>query len=224
MSRQFTVIDAPQRSEAWTMARLGRLTGSRASDMLATRKDGKEAAGRTNLRVQLVLERVTGQPQERHFQSAAMQYGSEMEPEAYAAYEALTGTMLKRTGFLSHSGLMVGCSLDGHTGDFEGLIEIKCPIPATHLDYVRTGVIPGEYLKQITHALWVSGAEWCDWMSYERTFPEHLRAKLVRVRREDVDIEAYKKQAMAFLAEVDREVEAVHTMTDVTSVLRKVVA
>jgi hypothetical protein len=124
--RAFAVIDAPQRSPEWFAARLGRLTGSRAADMLATIKSG-EAAARRDLRMQLVCERLTGQSQEEPFVNAAMQRGIDCEPLAFAAYEAQTGQVVNRTGFLAHTGYMVGCSLDGHVGDFEGLVECKCP-------------------------------------------------------------------------------------------------
>src|SRR5215510_4531737 len=203
--RKFAVIDAPQQSDAWKAARLGRLTSSRANDMLATRKDGKPSASRDNLRVQLVLERITKCPQERTFQSAAMDYGLAMEPEAFAAYEAMTGQMVQRSGFLSHNELMAGCSLDGHVGNYQGIVEIKCPIPATHLDYLRTSQIPTEYLRQVQHALWVSGAEWADWMSYERSFPERLRTKIVRVHRSDLDMAAYALAVRLFLSEVEKQ-------------------
>lgn len=220
MSRAFTVVDAEQRSPEWFQARLGRLTGSRAADMLAQINKG-ESAGRRNLRMQLVLERVTGRRQDSQFVSAAMQQGIDREADAYAFYEALTGQMVSRTGFLRHDALPVGCSIDGHVGDFDGIIEIKCPIAATHWDSLRTGVIPGEYQKQIVHGLWVSGAQWCDWLSYHPEFPEPLQGKLVRVERSEVEIAAYAAKAQAFLAEVENDVQAVRTMTQLPQVLRE---
>ena len=214
MSRPFTIIDAPQRSPEWFAARLGRLTGSRASDMLATLKSGGEAAGRRNLRVQLVLERVTGKSQENGYQSAAMTQGIEREVDACALYEALTGDVLTPTGFVAHTELLAGCSLDGHVGDFEGLIEVKSPIAATHLEYLTTDVIPGDYLKQIQHNLWITGAGWCDWLSFNPDFPAPLRAKLVRVERDNAAIKAYELLARVFLREVDTEVEHLLRMVD----------
>ncbi len=211
--RQFTVVDAPQRSEQWFAARLGRLTGSRASDMLSTLKTGKgEAAGRRNLRVQLVLERVTGRSLEDGFQSKAMEQGIIREVDACAMYEALTGTFLHSTGFLAHNTLLAGCSLDGHVGDFEGIIEIKSPQPATHLDYLRSGQIPDNYYKQILHGLWMSGAPWCDWLSYNPDFPAHLQTKLVRVERNEAEIKAYELMVRMFLGEVEAEVTAIREM------------
>lgn len=204
----FTVVNVPQRTPEWMAARLGRLTSTGANDMLATLKSGGEAAGRRNLRVRLMLERVTGKSQERDYVSPAMQAGADAEADAVAAYEALTGTVLHRTGFLSCDDLMAGCSLDGHVGDFDGIVEIKSPLAATHLDYLKTGKVPTDYLRQVTHALWVTGAAWCDWFSYQPAFPEWAQIKLVRVDRADVDIDGYERMARAFLAEVDAEVAA----------------
>jgi len=126
-ARAFTVHDVPQRSPEWAAARLGRLTGSRAADMLATVK-GRESIGRRTLREQLVGERRTGRSHASTFVSAAMQTGVAHEPAAREWYEALTGRFLTQSGFLSHDTLQAGVSLDGHVGDFEGLVEIKCPL------------------------------------------------------------------------------------------------
>lgn len=206
----FTVIPCAQRTPAWVTARLGRLTSSRAADMLAVIKSG-EAASRRNLRVQLVLERLTGRSQERAYLSQAMIDGIEREAEARGWYEALTGRLLTETGFLSHDGALAGCSLDGHVGYFEGIVEIKAPIAATHLEYLKTGVVPGEYQKQITHALWISGARWCDWLTYQPDFPEEMQVRIVRVQRDEAAIAEYERKALAFLAEVERELDAILT-------------
>jgi len=101
---RFTIIDAPQRSDAWFQSRAGRLTGSRAADVLATIKSG-EAAARRDYRMQLVTERLTGQPQDDGggFVNAAMQRGVELEPKARLAYESITGNVAGQTGFLAHT-------------------------------------------------------------------------------------------------------------------------
>jgi hypothetical protein len=221
--KAFTVIECQQRSEEWVKARLGRLCGSRASDMLATRQDGKPAAGRANLRTQLVLERLTGKPQESTYQSPAMQAGVENEADALLLYEALTGQLVERTGFLSHNAMLAGCSLDGHVGDFEGIVEAKCPLPATHLEYIRSGKVPGDYQKQILHSLWITGAQWCDWLSYQPSFPEHLQVRIVRIERNEVAIDEYEQKARLFLAEVERDIETLNTMTNMRRTLSLVV-
>ena len=190
-----------QRSEDWFRLRLGRLTGSRASDMLATIKSG-EAAARRDYRTQLVVERLTGSPQEDGFTSKDMQRGVELEPIARAAYEAQTGILVDESGFIASEDYMVGCSVDGHAED--GIVEIKCPKTATHLSYLRNG-LPSTYVPQITHNLWVSGAAWCDFVSFDDRLPEHLRLYIVRVPRDEAVIAEYAKKALAFLDEVERE-------------------
>lgn len=221
--RSFTVVDAEQRSPEWFAARLGRLTGSRAADMLATIKAG-EAAARRDLRMQLVCERLTGQLQEDAFVNAAMQRGVDLEPVAFAAYEGVTGNLTHRSGFLAHTEHLAGCSLDGHVEDFEGIVELKCPKSATHLRYLRAGTVPPEHLAQITHNLWVSGAAWCDFVSFDDRFPENLQLFRVRVPRDEAAVAAYAAKALAFLAEVQTEVEAIQTMSHLGTVLREAVA
>lgn len=205
------------------MARLGRLTGSRAADMLATIKSG-EAAARRDLRLQLVCERLTQQVQEDGFVNAAMERGIALEPAAFAAYEARTGHVAQRTGFIADREYAVGCSLDGHVGDFEGIVELKCPKSATHLKYLRGGIAPADYLPQITHNLWVTGAAWCDFLSFDDRFPAALQTFLVRVERDAQAIAAYEAKALAFLDEVDRDVLAVRSMTELSAVLKEAVA
>lgn len=209
--RPFEIVTAEQRSPAWHAARLGRLTGSRAADMLAVIKSG-EAAARRDLRVQLVCERLTETLQEDPFTSAAMQRGIDCEPMALAAYEALTGQMAARTGFLAHTTLAVGCSLDGHIGDFVGILELKCPKSATHLAYLRAGQVPAAYVPQITHNLWVSGAQWCDFLSFDDRFPIGLQTFLVRAMRDEQRIASYALAASLFLSEVADEVDAVRAI------------
>lgn len=208
----FTVHMDEQRSPAWFQSRLGRLTGSKADVILGTLKKGGEPAGRRDYRLQLVIERLTGTIQEEPFTNPAMQWGIDQEPAAFEAYDALTGVFASRTGFLSHNDLLVGCSLDGHVGDFYGIVEFKCPKTATHIGYLKGGVVPSDYLPQITHNLWVTGAEWCDFMSFDPRLPEHLRTFLVRVPASSVDLSAYELAARLFLGEVERELEVVRSL------------
>lgn len=207
----YTVITAPQRSPEWFAARAGRLTGSSAADMLATRKDKAEAADRRKLRLRLVCERITGRAEDDDaFVTRELQRGIALESTAAAAYEAATGQIARWSGFLSHDELMVGCSLDGHIGDpVIGIIEIKCPKATTHLGYLQAGVVPDEYLPQATHNLWVSGADWCDFVSFDDRFPEPLQLFIARVTREQINFDDYAAKVKAFLSDVDRDIAEV---------------
>lgn len=204
------VIDCPQRSPQWFAARLGRLTGSRVADAFATRKDKTEAAGRRNLRIQLVLERLTGKPQEKQFISQAMERGAQLEADAVAAYEAETAVFIEPVGFIAHDDLMAGTSPDGLIGD-DGGVEVKCPEAAAHLDYLRGG-LPNDYYLQCVHGLWLTGRAWWDFVSFNPEFPPELRLKRTRVTATDTERAAHEVNVRAFLAEVDRETEAVRSL------------
>jgi hypothetical protein len=206
----FTIIDAEQRTPAWFAARAGRLTASCAREMLATVQKG-EAAARRDLRARLVVERLTGLPEDdgTGYVNGAMQWGLDHEQDALAAYEALTGNLATSVGFLAHTELMAGASPDGVIGDFDGLVELKCPKSATHFSYLRGSVAaPAEHLAQLTHLLWLTGCPWVDFLSFDPRFPNALQTFYVRVKREDVDVDGYGAKATAFLEEVDREVAA----------------
>lgn len=207
----FTILNCEQRSPEWYQARLGRVTGSCANDFLTTIKSG-ESATRRNLRTRLVLERITGKSQENDYVSQDMQNGIDREDDAVALYEALTGRFVDRVGFLQHTGLMAGCSPDGVLDDFHGLVSIKCPKPATHLDFIEGGSIPLDYLRQCTHELYISGAEWIDFLSYQPSFPESLRSRLVRIYAKEIDLKAYDGLLKIFLAEVDAKEAAVRKL------------
>jgi predicted phage-related endonuclease len=211
MNNNFTVIDAPQRSDGWFAARAGRATGSRAAALLARIKSG-EAAARRDYRMQLAVERLTGRPMANDFTSAEMQRGTDLEPVARARYEAETGSLVTETGFLQHNDLLAGCSLDADIDGFTGILEIKCPKSTTHIGYLQDGKMPSDYLPQITHNLWITGAEWADFCSFDDRLPEGLDWFQVRVFARDVDIGGYEKEAIRFLAEVDEMTETLRKL------------
>jgi hypothetical protein len=107
---------------------------------------------------------------------------------------------------------MVGCSLDGDVDDFQGIVEIKCPKSATHLGYLKAGKLPADYLAQVTHNLWVSGSAWCDFVSFDDRLPEDLQLLIVRVTKDELNVDAYAAAAQKFLEEVDAEVRAINAM------------
>lgn len=203
-----------QRSAEWFALRTGRLTGSVAGDMLATLKGKGEPACKRDLRLRLALERLTGVPLEDGdgYVSPAMQRGIDKEAAAIAAYEAQTGNLVRRTGFITHDSLLAGCSLDGDVDDCTGVIEVKCPKAATHLSYVQYGGIPPAHLAQVTHNVWLTGAEWCDFVSYDDRFPSDLALFVVRVTRAALEPTVYELALRLFLSEVDAEVAAIDAL------------
>lgn len=193
-----------QRSDEWFAARCGKATASRFADVMATVKTG-ESADRRNYRAQLVCERLTGKPAET-FTNRSMQIGTEREPDARVMYEATTGECVNEADFVLIEGLRAGASPDGLIGD-DGLIEIKCPNPATHIDYLRLpdGECPRAYFWQVQGQMLATGRQWCDFVSYHPEFPGELQIVVRRVQR---DKSALAKLVMGlgkFLEEVDAE-------------------
>lgn len=209
-----TVHTCAQRSEEWHALRVGMVGGSCASAILATRKDGKEASARRDLRLRLACERLTGQTQEDTWLSGDMVRGMDLEPPAVLAYETRTGHMVRPVGFVVIDDPAAGCSPDGVIGDFDGIIEIKAPRAAIHLGYHESRKVPDEYRAQIVHNLLVTGAPWCDFVSYCPFLPEALRLLVIRMERNDAEIASYELLLRQFLADVDKEIERVKALCE----------
>ena len=208
----FKVHDVAQRSPEWLQLRVGMLTGSCADAVIAQRKKGTgELKVRADLRRRLVCERITKLSAEEPFRASNhMERGETLEPAAFAAYEAETGLGASRVGFISHATLAAGCSPDGYIGEWEGVLELKCPKSTTHLDYVMDpAAFRTEYFGQAVHALWLTGAQWCDLVSFDNRLPVTLEMVRVRIMAADVDLPAYELAVALFLSEVDAEVQKV---------------
>lgn len=205
--------DIEQRSPEWRELRRGRLTSSRAHEVGNYRNDGQESNYRRNLRVKLAVERITEQVvEEDDWSSRAMQRGKELEPLAIAAYEAATGQLVEPCGLVTSNDVMAAASPDGVIGDFDGLVEVKCPLLATHYEYLKAQAIPSNYQWQIRHLLWVTGAEWCSFFSWHPSFPPELQSVHILVTRDDAPLDEYEEAALKFLGEVDVEEKLVRKM------------
>lgn len=205
------VHDVAQRSPEWLAIRAGKVTGSNADAILKVRQRGSgELAIRTDLRHRLVVERLTGMAvDDIPYKGKDLQHGIDCEPEAFAAYEAANREIVTRVGFVSHDTLMAGCSPDGYVGDWEGIVEFKCPASSTHLDYRKANIIPADYKPQLIHSLWITGAEWADFCSFDPRFKDpSLRLFQKRLTRDGIDFVAYELAIQLFLSEVEKEVAA----------------
>lgn len=190
-----------QRTDAWFSARLGRVTASRISDLMAKTKSGPSAS-RKNYMMQLLCERLTGRKEEG-FTSAAMQRGTDMEPIARSAYEVDKGVMVQECGFVPCPMIeMAGASPDGLVND-DGLVEIKVPNTATHVDFLRTGQIDSGYQLQMMFQMMCTGRKWCDFVSFDDRLPEPLQYKCVRLMFDEEVAANIHKEVAVFLAELD---------------------
>lgn len=190
-----------QGSPEWFAIRAGKVTASRISDLTARTKTGW-GASRANYAAQLVAERLTGEPGET-FQNAAMKWGTDTEPHARAAYEFQTDATVDEVGFIVHPRIeLSGASPDGCVGD-AGLVEIKCPNTATHIDTLLGREVPSKYIPQIQWQLACTGRAWCDFVCFDPRMPEAMRLFVRRVPRDDAMIAELEKQVVEFLSEID---------------------
>lgn len=199
-----------QRTEEWFAARCGKVTASRVADVIAKTKSGY-GAGRANYMADLVVERLTGQ-KAQGFSNAAMEWGVEQEPAARAAYSAKTGILVEEVGFIDHPTVaMSGASPDGFAE--EGLVEIKCPNTATHLEYVLAQLPPLKYFTQMQWQMACTGRPWCDFVSYDPRLPERLQLLVVRVPRDDEYIAMLETEVTKFLVELDEKLNQLEKVT-----------
>lgn len=201
--------DHKQGSEAWRLSRAGVVTASRFSDVMARIKSG-ESATRYNYKAEIIAERLTGLPAP-NFTNAAMQWGTDHEDEARKVYEAITGLTVEQTGLVMHSKLKAGASPDGLVGS-GGLLEIKCPNTATHIQTLLAEDVPKKHYAQIQGQLWITGRAWCDFMSYDPRLDDKNAVFIVRVERDDDYIDLLEDQIEDFLEEVDELISKLRSL------------
>lgn len=195
-------INLEQGSDAWKLARLGHVTASNMAEVMSKGKGTGEAVGRYKYKVRLVAERLTMTAGES-YSNAAMQWGIEQEQFACIAYEAQKEIFVDKIGFVLHPDIKwLGVSPDRIVGH-EGLIEVKCPNTTTHLDYLFENKVPAEYYKQIQCQLWVTGRQWCDFVSYDPRLPKRNQLLIVRTERDESLIKEMEAETLKFLAEVE---------------------
>jgi putative phage-type endonuclease len=195
-----------QGSPEWIAIRLGKVTASRVADVVARTKSGW-GASRANYQAELIAERLTGVAAEAYV-NGAMQWGIAQEADARAAYEWLKQTPVQEVGFVPHPTVaMSGASPDGLVGD-DGLVELKCPQTATHIDTLLGQKVPEKYITQIMWQLACTGRQWCDYVSYDPRLPEPMRLFVRRIPRDNARIAELEKDVIAFLQELDDKLHA----------------
>lgn len=193
-----------QGSTEWFAARCGKVTASRVSDVVAKIKSGW-GASRTNYAAELIAERLTGATAPS-FTNAAMQWGTDQEPFARQAYAQRFGVDVFEVGFIDHPEVsMSGASPDGYVGE-AGMVEIKCPQTATHLDTLLSGGVPDKYEVQMQWQMACAGREWCDFVSFDPRLPPSMRLFVQRVPRDVSRILELETEVQAFIREIDQKV------------------
>ncbi len=196
--------DIIQGTAEWHNLRLGKVTASRVADLTAKTKTGW-GASRHNYTAELLAERLTGVPAES-YKSVPMLHGIETEPEARLAYEFRGMIEVEQIGFIHHPTIeMSGASPDGLVGA-DGMVEIKCPNTATHIETLLVGRIPEKYVTQMLWQLACTGRKWCDFVSFDPRLPERMRLFVARVQRDEKRIKELEAAVTEFLFELDNKI------------------
>jgi putative phage-type endonuclease len=204
IGEKYMIETMEQGTDEWFAARVGKVTASRIADVIAKTKTGYSSS-RDNYMAQLICERLTGQKADG-FTNAAMQWGTETEPLARAAYEAFKDVLVDEVGFVPHPKiLMAGASPDGLVSD-DGLLEIKCPNTATHIDTLLSETVPGKYNTQMQFQMACTDREWCDFVSFDNRLPTELQLFVKRVPRDNVFIRLIESEIVQFIAEMDEKI------------------
>ena len=203
--REILMIEkVEQGTPEWFAARLGNVTASRVADVIAKTKSGYSAS-RENYMAQLICERMTNTVAES-YSNAAMQWGTETEPLARAAYESIADVLVDEVGYVQHPRIeRAGASPDGLIGLF-GLLEIKCPNTATHIDTLITEQVPTKYITQMQWQMVCTGRAWCDFVSFDPRLPNGLQVFVKRVEFDTEYAATLEIEVVKFLAELDTKI------------------
>jgi putative phage-type endonuclease len=198
-----------QRSAEWFAVRCGKVTASRVSDVIAKTKSGW-GASRANYMAQLIAERLTGEVADS-YSNSSMQWGIDHEAEARVAYEFYENAKVQEIGFVRHQELESGASPDGLVGG-DGLIEIKCPNTATHIQTLLDQKIPQKYETQMLWQLECTERKWCDFVSFDPRMPEDLKLFVNRFERDDKRLDEIRTMVADFIGELEDKLTALEKL------------
>jgi hypothetical protein len=148
----FKISNHAQGTDEWHLDRLGKITAS-IFDQIVT-KTGKPSSSMDSVVNRAVAELVMKKPDE-FFCSDAMLRGKELEDKALGFFNFSSGHNFEKCGFIdSENGY--GCSPDGIDLSKKLGLELKCPLPHTHLGYLCGDIVPSNYFQQLQFSLIVT--------------------------------------------------------------------
>lgn len=194
---------AEQGSEEWQQERLGLATASKFFDIINWTKGNSVTAPKPQAtyykyRNEILGERLTHE--HKRFSSKPMEWGKQHEEDAALEYERLTGRKVSTLGFIKHSELDCGASLD-RTVEEDGLLEIKCPNTDTMIDYVLNDNPPPQYYAQMQGQMWIANKAWGDFGVFD---PLLGKMYIKRIDRDEEYIKTMEERIVIFLADVDK--------------------
>jgi len=192
----FDPVVVEQRSYPWFKMRLGVITASGVSAVLA--KSG--SATREGYMAELIAEIATGAPGEP-VSAKALEWGINNEPAAIQTYEFSTMQTVQQIPFIYAHDMRIGCSPDGVT-EYKTL-EIKCPWNTRyHIELIVDGRMKKEYQDQVQFQMFVAGNDQVDFISFDPRMLRHVDY-IVTVDRSDKYIATFNDAIPQFIMEMD---------------------
>jgi putative phage-type endonuclease len=205
-------IPIEQGTDRWFEQRLGKVTASRIADVLMK----PSTAGFQNYKAQLICERLTGERSET-FTSAAMQHGTETEPQAAAIYQLSTGVAVEEVGFIEHPNIKMSGASPDRLVDGDGLLEIKCPQKTKHIKNLLGEKIDRAYLLQMQWQMACTERDYCDFVSFNPEFPFEMRLSIQTIYRDDAKIAEIEEAVKSFNSIVLNEIDELKSKYEVAA-------
>lgn len=185
-----------QGSNAWHELRCGRITASRFKDMMA----GKSTATYKKL-INVCAAEIVSEIVEESYTNDTMQRGIDLEPEAADAFSECFELDLGEVGFVTNDDYwpeFFGVSPDRLVLGVNELVEIKCPLMNTHVEYLKAKKLPSVYKYQVHGQMLITGAEAVHFFCY---YPG-LKSFHIKVERDEAILDEMKKRMGEVVQEV----------------------
>lgn len=186
------IINCEQGSVEWFDARAFIPTASNFDRIITP--TGKESTQVDAYANEILAAKIAGKAVTTFEGNMWTERGNELEPEAAAFYEFTKNIQTEVVGFCTNDAGTYGASPDRLVGE-DGLLEIKCPAPHTHVSYMLNGKAEQKYIPQIQGQLLITGRKWCDFISYHPEMPSII----IRIERDD----SYINELIKFLDKFD---------------------
>lgn len=193
----------------WEQLRLGNITCSRFSDVMTNDRSGKGFGKTARTYMDEVISEILTQQPASQVKTFAMEHGHQYEPVARESYEQKSGNKVEDAGIVKLVGHRITGSPDGFVGT-DGIIEIKCPLTfVPHLRVVESCCMPDEHTEQVQGYLWLTGRQWCDFISFHPLFPEPLQLMVIRVEANKEFHKQLEERVFAFECELMKRLKSI---------------
>jgi len=200
--------DIDQKSPEWFRIRAGRPTASEFDRIISPAGKSSPATWHS-LAIELIAESI--RPDELQWAgNRHTDRGNVLEAEARRVAARHIGEEVAEVGFVTREDGVIGCSPDGlirrsgESGAVVSGIEIKCPSPRVHIEYLLAGTLPEKYAPQVHGSMCVTGLS--NW--YFVSYCPGMRPFILRVERDDYtkQVEEALDKFLVFYAERRREI------------------